>query len=237
MTCWPRRPKLPCFQVIWALLVVDEPDRADRRSLRPSAPLAPNIQRHRSKSRPAGREVRPLGGQRLAATAERTAPRLGHVTSSRCRCRERSQSSVSWSHPFRWSRVSTCPWPLRTSCTVPHRCPHLWPPRQDCPARSTRSATVRSVKRAPCKAGFEHPSSRRSRYRADMRSYGVTEGTRAEILTELDQYGLDASRATGSSPKVDRLAQAWRDIRDGACEAWVSDRVVYRVVESEQQSA
>ena len=70
-----------------------------------------------------------------------------------------------------------------------------------------------------------------------MRSYGVTEGTRAEILTELDQYGLDASRATGSSPKVDRLAQAWRDIRDGACEAWVSDRVVYRVVESEQQSA
>jgi len=65
-----------------------------------------------------------------------------------------------------------------------------------------------------------------------MKSYGVTEGTREEILAELDRYGLDASRATGSNPKADRLAQAWRDIRDGADEAWVSDRVVYRVIQT-----
>lgn len=68
-----------------------------------------------------------------------------------------------------------------------------------------------------------------------MRSYGVTEGSREEILAELDQYGLDATRNGGS--KADRLAQAWRDIRDGADEAWVSDRVVYRVTQTGDDGA
>ena len=64
-----------------------------------------------------------------------------------------------------------------------------------------------------------------------MRSYGVTEGTREEILAALDQYGLDATR-NGGSDKADRLAQAWRDIRDGADEAWINDRQVYRVAQT-----
>ena len=70
-----------------------------------------------------------------------------------------------------------------------------------------------------------------------MRSYGVTEGTRDEILAELDRYGLDASRATGSSPKADRIAQAWRDVRDGATEVWINNRQLYRVTHPDEQNA
>lgn len=63
-----------------------------------------------------------------------------------------------------------------------------------------------------------------------MRSYNVTEGTRDEILAELDAYGADRSQA-GKAEKAAVIAEAWREIRDGATWVEISPRQVYRVVE------
>jgi len=62
-----------------------------------------------------------------------------------------------------------------------------------------------------------------------MRSYNVTEGTREEILAELDTYGAD--RAQAGKEKAEAIADAWREVRDGATWVEVSPRQVYRVVE------
>lgn len=66
-----------------------------------------------------------------------------------------------------------------------------------------------------------------------MRRYGVTEGTREEILAELDQYGHDRTHA-GKQAAADAIAQAWRDVRDGATEAWINDHTLYRVTASSE---
>jgi hypothetical protein len=48
-----------------------------------------------------------------------------------------------------------------------------------------------------------------------MRSYNVTEGTREEILAELDTYGADRAQA-GKTEKAEVIADALREVRDGA---------------------
>ena len=63
-----------------------------------------------------------------------------------------------------------------------------------------------------------------------MRHYSVTEGTRAEVLAALDEAGLDRA-AQGRQDKDDELAEAWREVRDGATWVEVGKHQVYRVVE------
>ncbi|NUR04319.1 MAG: hypothetical protein HOY79_49800 [Streptomyces sp.] len=64
-----------------------------------------------------------------------------------------------------------------------------------------------------------------------MRSYGVTEGTKDEILAELDRMGLDRT-AQGDEEKAAAIAQAWREVRDG--DTWVKlGHIVFRVVNEE----
>lgn len=63
-----------------------------------------------------------------------------------------------------------------------------------------------------------------------MRSYNVTEGTREEILAELNTYGADRAQA-GKTEKASVIADALREVRDGATWVEVSPRQVYRVVE------
>lgn len=62
-----------------------------------------------------------------------------------------------------------------------------------------------------------------------MRTYLIHEGTRDEILAALDARGL-RSTATGKEDKADEIAEAWREVRDGA--TWVeAGGATYRVVE------
>lgn len=68
------------------------------------------------------------------------------------------------------------------------------------------------------------------RYAPAMRSYNVTEGTREEILAELDTYGADRAQA-GKTEKAEVIADALREVRDGATWVEISSRQVYRVVE------
>lgn len=63
-----------------------------------------------------------------------------------------------------------------------------------------------------------------------MRTYLTHEGTREEILAELDARGLRRV-ASGNEEKAADIADAWREIRDGA--TWVeAGGAVYRVVET-----
>lgn len=63
-----------------------------------------------------------------------------------------------------------------------------------------------------------------------MRTYLTHEGTRDEILAELDARGLRRV-ASGKEEKAADIAEAWREIRDGA--TWVeAGGAVYRVVEA-----
>lgn len=69
-----------------------------------------------------------------------------------------------------------------------------------------------------------------SPYPVPMRTYLTHEGTKDEILAELDARGL-RSTATGKEGKADNIADAWREVRDGA--TWVeAGGAVYRVVEA-----
>jgi len=63
-----------------------------------------------------------------------------------------------------------------------------------------------------------------------MRRYRVTEGTRDEILAELDRLGRDRV-AQGREDRAGPIGQAWREVRDG--ETWVAlgKNHVYSVVE------
>ena len=63
-----------------------------------------------------------------------------------------------------------------------------------------------------------------------MRRYTVTEGTQAEILAELDQYGRDRT-AQGKPEKADDLTEAWREVSEGATWVEVGKHQVYRIVE------
>jgi hypothetical protein len=63
-----------------------------------------------------------------------------------------------------------------------------------------------------------------------MRTYLIHEGTRDEILAELDARGLRSTATVGKEGKADELAEAWREVRDGA--TWVeAGGATYRVVE------
>jgi hypothetical protein len=63
-----------------------------------------------------------------------------------------------------------------------------------------------------------------------MRTYLIHEGTRDEILAELDARGLRSTATAGKEEKADELAEAWREVRDGA--TWVeAGGATYRVVE------
>lgn len=62
-----------------------------------------------------------------------------------------------------------------------------------------------------------------------MRRRALTEGTREEILAELNQYGSDRAQQ-GKTDKAAEFADALREVRDGA--TWVEvGHTVYRVVE------
>lgn len=62
-----------------------------------------------------------------------------------------------------------------------------------------------------------------------MRTYLIHEGTREEILAELDRRGL-RSTASEKEKKAGEIAEAWREVRDGA--TWVeAGGATYRVVE------
>lgn len=62
------------------------------------------------------------------------------------------------------------------------------------------------------------------------RRYGVTEGTQAEILAELDRYGTDRA-AQGKEARAARYAQAIGVIEEGIDDEVEVDRIRYRVVE------
>jgi hypothetical protein len=62
-----------------------------------------------------------------------------------------------------------------------------------------------------------------------MRRYRVAEGTKDEVMAELDRYGRDRLQQ-GKQAVAEEFAEAWREVRDGA--TWVEvDGGVYRVVE------
>jgi hypothetical protein len=60
-------------------------------------------------------------------------------------------------------------------------------------------------------------------------TYGVTEGTREEVLAELDRYGADRAQQ-GKEAKARRYAEAIAQVGKGAVEVEV-DRIRYRIVE------
>jgi hypothetical protein len=63
-----------------------------------------------------------------------------------------------------------------------------------------------------------------------MRTYLTHEGTKDEILAALDARGLRSTATPGKEKKADDIAEAWREVRDGA--VWVeAGGAVYRVVE------
>lgn len=63
-----------------------------------------------------------------------------------------------------------------------------------------------------------------------MRTYLTHEGTREEILAELDARGLRRV-ASEKEDKASDIAEAWREVREGA--TWVeAGGAVYRVVEA-----
>lgn len=67
-----------------------------------------------------------------------------------------------------------------------------------------------------------------------MRRRALNEGTREEILKELDEAGLSRTFGAmlhgGTMEKPERIGEAYRQIRDG--ETWVElDHNVYHVVE------
>jgi hypothetical protein len=63
-----------------------------------------------------------------------------------------------------------------------------------------------------------------------VRHYRVAEGTKDEIMAELDRYGRDRLQQ-GKQAVAEEFAEAWREVRDGA--TWVeADGGVYRVVEA-----
>jgi len=67
-----------------------------------------------------------------------------------------------------------------------------------------------------------------------MRRRALHEGTRDEILAELDDAGLSRTLGAlvhgGSQEKAEAIGEAWRQIRDGG--TWVElEYNVYRVVE------
>lgn len=59
--------------------------------------------------------------------------------------------------------------------------------------------------------------------------YGVSEGTREEVLAELDRYGADRAQQ-GKEAKARRYAEAIAQVGKGAVEVEV-DRIRYRIVE------
>ena len=61
-----------------------------------------------------------------------------------------------------------------------------------------------------------------------MKRYNVTEGSRAEILAELDQYGSDRAQQ-GKPDKAREFKHAIDAIKDGADEVRVGHSV-YRIV-------
>lgn len=107
--------------------------------------------------------------------------------------------------------------------------PGQWPETTVLPSSTTRNTII-------CNAGLIRTgnvfSPQLPPYPVPMRHYSVTEGTRAEILAELDQYGRDRT-AQGKPEKAAELAEAWREVRDGATWVEVGKHQVYRVVEDE----
>ena len=63
-----------------------------------------------------------------------------------------------------------------------------------------------------------------------MRSYLVHEGTKDEIMALLDDRGLRGLE-NGKTDKAEDIAEAWREIRDGATWVETPGGAVYRVVE------
>lgn len=62
-----------------------------------------------------------------------------------------------------------------------------------------------------------------------MRRRALNEGTREEILAELDQYGSDRAQQ-GKEDKARLYARAWHAVKGGAIEVEV-EHAVYHVVE------
>lgn len=67
-------------------------------------------------------------------------------------------------------------------------------------------------------------------YPVPMKHYGVSEGTKDEVLAALDAAGLDRT-AQGRTDKAEAFAEAWREVRDGSTWVEVAGHV-YRVVEA-----
>lgn len=63
-----------------------------------------------------------------------------------------------------------------------------------------------------------------------MRRYNVTEGTRAQILAELDQYGSDRAQQ-GKEDKARHIAKAIALLGKGSDGAWIGNSHYYKVVD------
>lgn len=61
-------------------------------------------------------------------------------------------------------------------------------------------------------------------------TYGVTEGTRAELAAELDRYGADRAQQ-GKEDKARAIAEALADLTDRGADEVRAEGIVYRVVE------
>lgn len=103
---------------------------------------------------------------------------------------------------------------------------HLNPDRPD-RAESYRRA-VTELEMGAMEAMARHTLFRIARYASA--TYGVTEGTRAELAAELDGHG--ASRAAaGSTEKARAIAEALIDLTERGQDEVRYDGIVYRVVE------